>query len=69
MIYPTVSFGYAFTNVPNVFITGNSNGSFLDALVPNAVSKTTTGFAPYLFNASTNVVNGTYTFNWVAIGE
>lgn len=52
-----------------VFITGNTNGSYLDALVPNAVGKTTTGFQPYVFNSSASIANGTYTFNWVAIGE
>ncbi len=55
--------------MPTVFITGNVSGSFLDAIVPNAIGKTATAFTPYLFNSSTSAITGTYTFNWVAIGE
>ncbi len=65
--FGTVNFGYTFSSVPIVTITGTV-GSLFGAFIPGAVNKTTTGFALYLYNSG-YTFGGNYTFDWVAIWE
>ena len=67
--FGTVNFGYTFSSVPVVMITGTSMGSYVDAINPTALNITTTGFTLYLFNSATGSASGTYTCNWIAIGD
>jgi hypothetical protein len=71
--YGPVDFGFTFSPTPAlppiVMITGTSYGGARQALNPSAVNKTSSGFTLKLYNSHGSTVTGTYTFDWIAIGQ
>lgn len=63
------SFGYTFTSSPQVFITckGSWDG-YMNFLITEAQTITTTYFTLALTNPQSFTASGTYSFSWIAIG-
>ncbi len=69
--YAPVTFAVPFKaeTKPRIILSGTAYGSGLVALVASATDISATQFTPRIYNSHTGNVRGTYTFDWIAIGE
>lgn len=64
-----VTFGYTFNSPPRVFVTSTATAGWMEGVILSAQNTTTSGFSATFYNAGVNTAAGSYTFNWMAIGD